>query len=234
MDTFKLNTIEEAIEDFRQGKIVIVVDDEDRDSFRKQRKFLADIGFLNKSESFVQCLNVESLGEHSGIFLRHGAGAQEGADDGVGFPFQSVSHGADGGTFPAEREGVVADEFRKRVDEDQALNGLNVLKRQTHGEERPHGMPGNDGRKILLLLIENGCVKGAFLILEKSVVDNVDRREGGLLQGVEVEAARDAPPGKDNGLRCIMHESVHFLEPCICRRSVLRVPSVRAHGVYPC
>ena len=32
MDTFKLNTIEEAIEDFRQGKIVIVVDDEDREN----------------------------------------------------------------------------------------------------------------------------------------------------------------------------------------------------------
>ena len=27
-----LNTIEEAIEDFRQGKIVIVVDDEDREN----------------------------------------------------------------------------------------------------------------------------------------------------------------------------------------------------------
>ncbi|MDD4214005.1 MAG: 3,4-dihydroxy-2-butanone-4-phosphate synthase, partial [Bacteroidales bacterium] len=28
----KLNTIEEAIEDFRQGKIIIVVDDEDREN----------------------------------------------------------------------------------------------------------------------------------------------------------------------------------------------------------
>lgn len=32
MDKFKLNTIEEAIEDFREGKFVIVVDDEDREN----------------------------------------------------------------------------------------------------------------------------------------------------------------------------------------------------------
>ena len=32
MDTIKLNTIEEAIEDFRQGKIIIIVDDEDREN----------------------------------------------------------------------------------------------------------------------------------------------------------------------------------------------------------
>ena len=31
-DKRKLNTVEEAIEDFRQGKIVIVVDDEDREN----------------------------------------------------------------------------------------------------------------------------------------------------------------------------------------------------------
>ena len=31
-DRRKLNTVEEAIEDFRQGKIVIVVDDEDREN----------------------------------------------------------------------------------------------------------------------------------------------------------------------------------------------------------
>ena len=30
--TFKLNTIEEASEDIRQGKIIIVVDDEDREN----------------------------------------------------------------------------------------------------------------------------------------------------------------------------------------------------------
>ena len=29
MDTFKLNSIEEAIADFKEGKFVIVVDDED-------------------------------------------------------------------------------------------------------------------------------------------------------------------------------------------------------------
>ena len=32
MGDFKLNTIEEAIEDIRLGKIVIVVDDEDREN----------------------------------------------------------------------------------------------------------------------------------------------------------------------------------------------------------
>ena len=32
MDSFKLNTIEEAIEDFREGKFLIVVDDEDREN----------------------------------------------------------------------------------------------------------------------------------------------------------------------------------------------------------
>ena len=32
MEKFKLNTIEEAIEDFRDGKFVIVVDDEDREN----------------------------------------------------------------------------------------------------------------------------------------------------------------------------------------------------------
>ena len=32
MENFKLNTIEEALEDFKKGKIVIVVDDEDRES----------------------------------------------------------------------------------------------------------------------------------------------------------------------------------------------------------
>ena len=32
MSEIKLNTIEEAIEDFREGKFVIVVDDEDREN----------------------------------------------------------------------------------------------------------------------------------------------------------------------------------------------------------
>ena len=32
MEPFKLNTIEEALEDFREGKFVIVVDDEDREN----------------------------------------------------------------------------------------------------------------------------------------------------------------------------------------------------------
>ena len=32
MENFKLNSIEEALDDFREGKIVIVVDDEDREN----------------------------------------------------------------------------------------------------------------------------------------------------------------------------------------------------------
>ena len=32
MDQIKLNTIEEAIEEFRKGEMVIVVDDEDREN----------------------------------------------------------------------------------------------------------------------------------------------------------------------------------------------------------
>ena len=32
MENFKLNSIEEAIEDFKEGKLVIVVDDEDREN----------------------------------------------------------------------------------------------------------------------------------------------------------------------------------------------------------
>ena len=32
MDSYKLNTIEEALADFKEGKFVIVVDDEDREN----------------------------------------------------------------------------------------------------------------------------------------------------------------------------------------------------------
>ena len=32
MEQFKLNTIDEALEDFKKGKFVIVVDDEDREN----------------------------------------------------------------------------------------------------------------------------------------------------------------------------------------------------------
>ena len=32
MDNFQLNTIEEALEDLRNGKMIIVVDDEDREN----------------------------------------------------------------------------------------------------------------------------------------------------------------------------------------------------------
>ena len=36
MDNFKLNSIEEALDDFREGKFVIVVDDEDRENEGEQ------------------------------------------------------------------------------------------------------------------------------------------------------------------------------------------------------
>ena len=36
MEKIKLNTIEEAIEDFRKGEFVIIVDDEDRGLPRKK------------------------------------------------------------------------------------------------------------------------------------------------------------------------------------------------------
>ena len=42
-----LNTIEEAIEDFRQGKIVIVVDDEDREN---------EGDFIVAAEKITPCL----------------------------------------------------------------------------------------------------------------------------------------------------------------------------------
>ena len=32
MDNFRLNTIDEALDDFREGKFLIVVDDEDREN----------------------------------------------------------------------------------------------------------------------------------------------------------------------------------------------------------
>ena len=38
MEDFKLNTIEEAIADFREGKFIIVVDDEDRENEGDSRK----------------------------------------------------------------------------------------------------------------------------------------------------------------------------------------------------
>ena len=37
MDKIKLNTVEEAIEDFRKGEFVIVVDDEDRENEGERR-----------------------------------------------------------------------------------------------------------------------------------------------------------------------------------------------------
>ena len=38
MDSYKLNTIEEALADFKEGKFVIVVDDEDRENRSEERR----------------------------------------------------------------------------------------------------------------------------------------------------------------------------------------------------
>ena len=37
MEELKLNTIDEALDDFREGKFVIVVDDEDREKTARMR-----------------------------------------------------------------------------------------------------------------------------------------------------------------------------------------------------
>lgn len=60
MDKFKLNTIEEALEDFREGKFVIVVDDEDRenegDLIIAAEKITADkVNFMLKHARGVLC-----------------------------------------------------------------------------------------------------------------------------------------------------------------------------------
>ncbi|MBR1767047.1 MAG: 3,4-dihydroxy-2-butanone-4-phosphate synthase, partial [Bacteroidales bacterium] len=57
---FKLNTIEEAIEDFREGKFVIVVDDEDRenegDFIMAAEKITAEhVNFMLKNGRGVLC-----------------------------------------------------------------------------------------------------------------------------------------------------------------------------------
>ena len=57
---FKLNTIEEAIEDFRNGKFVIVVDDEDRenegDFIMAAEKITAEhVNFMLKNGRGVLC-----------------------------------------------------------------------------------------------------------------------------------------------------------------------------------
>ena len=41
MSEIQLNTIEEAIEDFREGKFLIVVDDEDRETAGRMKETLS-------------------------------------------------------------------------------------------------------------------------------------------------------------------------------------------------
>ena len=60
MESFKLNTIEEAVEDFGKGKFVIVVDDEDRenegDLIIAAEKITAEkVNFMLKNARGVLC-----------------------------------------------------------------------------------------------------------------------------------------------------------------------------------
>ncbi len=60
MENLKLNTIEEAIEDFKQGKFVIVVDDEDRENegdliIAAEKKTADDVNFMLKHARGVLC-----------------------------------------------------------------------------------------------------------------------------------------------------------------------------------
>ena len=60
MENLKLNTIEESIEDFKQGKFVIVVDDEDRENegdliIAAEKKTADDVNFMLKHARGVLC-----------------------------------------------------------------------------------------------------------------------------------------------------------------------------------
>jgi 3,4-dihydroxy 2-butanone 4-phosphate synthase / GTP cyclohydrolase II len=62
--TFKFNTIESAIEDFRKGKIVIVVDDEDRENegdmiFSAEKATPEIVNFLIKNAGGLICVPIE-------------------------------------------------------------------------------------------------------------------------------------------------------------------------------
>ena len=61
-DTVQLNTIEEAIADIRQGKVIIVVDDENREN---EGDFLAAAELLPQRLSILWQLTGEVL------FVRH-------------------------------------------------------------------------------------------------------------------------------------------------------------------
>lgn len=62
-----LNTIEEAIEDFRQGKIVIVVDDEDRENegdfiIAAEKVTPEIVNFMLKNGRGVLCAPLSEIG----------------------------------------------------------------------------------------------------------------------------------------------------------------------------
>ena len=60
MEKIKLNTIDEAIEDFRKGKFVVVVDDEDRENegdliIAAEKITAEDVNFMLKYARGVLC-----------------------------------------------------------------------------------------------------------------------------------------------------------------------------------
>lgn len=52
MEKIKLNTIEEAIEDFRKGEFVIIVDDEDREN---EGDLVVAAGLITPEKVNFQC-----------------------------------------------------------------------------------------------------------------------------------------------------------------------------------
>ena len=67
MSDYKLNTIEEAIEDFREGKFVIVVDDEDRENegdliIAAEKVTPEKINFMLKHARGVLCYHLSLRG----------------------------------------------------------------------------------------------------------------------------------------------------------------------------
>ena len=66
MEDFKLNTIEEAIADFREGKFLIVVDDEDRENegdfiIAAEKITPEAVNFMQKQDRGVLCVPLTLL-----------------------------------------------------------------------------------------------------------------------------------------------------------------------------
>lgn len=69
MDNFKFDTIESALEDYKAGKIIIVVDDEDRENegdmiFSAEKTTSALVNFLIKNAGGLICISLEEKRLH--------------------------------------------------------------------------------------------------------------------------------------------------------------------------